>query len=321
MWKVDALIVFSFFTALSAILAAGFVTLIAIGASWLLRSVVGETRKSSRRKFFGDENLAGETTRKGVTNLAGSPFEVLGFSAVPSSFEEIRSAFLRESNRTHPDQNPGDGHAARRFDSVKKAYEQIGTPQLFRDYVVRHPPEDVLLTFDGKALDVLTVDEFASRYNSLRASWQRAEAEREAALASRLLGASPEKQAMPRLKRPRGSAKGKEHVWIDDVVFQNKNDFPTAQFFRVFDCLVRVDQKVSFYNMLRLLLVRNGFVDTFSDVKGHANSVTIIGDLAGNFIFPKPVKVLISHDDPPARLFTRLWDLELYRGPRVQRVR
>ncbi len=313
--------ILGFFTAVSAILAAGLVTLVAIGVAWLLRSVVGESRRSSRRKFFGEDELSSATTRKELSSLAGSPFEVLGFSAVPSSFEEIRSAFLRESNRTHPDLNPGDDLASQRFDLVKKAYEQIGTPELFRDYVIRHPPEDVLLTFDGKTLDVLTVDEFVSRYNSLRAAWQRAEVEREAALAGRLLGAVPAKQPSPRFVRLRGVANRQEHVWIDDVIFECRGDFPTAQFFRVFDCLIRVDRREDFYNALRLLLARNGFVDTFSDVKGHANSVTIIGDLPGSFIFPKPVKVLISHDDPPARLFTRLWDLELYRGPRVQRVR
>ena len=314
---------FGFLTAGSAILAAGLVTVTAIGVSWLIRNVLGDqhTVKNRRRKFFrepGDE-AADRTARRQLSRDVSSPFTLLGFSAVPSSFEEIRSAFLRESNRTHPDLNPGDDLAAQRFDSVKKAYEQIGTPELFYDYLARHPPDEVMLTFRGAVIDVLTVDEFANRFTSLRSKWKRDESKREAELASRLLG-DQKVRRVSRSKPTRRSGSRREPVWIDDVVFDEVGEFPRAKYFRVFDCLLRVDQKASFYQAIRYLLSRNGFVDTFSDVKGHASSVTIIGDLPGRFIFPKPVKVSISHDDPPARLFTRLWDLGLYRGPRVQRT-
>ena len=248
----------------------------------------------------------------------GSPFHVLGLTAVPTSFEEVRSAFLRESNRTHPDLNPGDDSAARRFDKVKKAYELIGTPKLFSNYVRQHPPEEVSLSLGGLAGVVVSVDEFASRFVSLQSKWLQAESRRHNELERRMLG-SNKKKRLSRLQQFLPTIdSGQQTVWIDDVVFSSSEQFPTAMYFKVFDCLIRVDEKESFYRAIRLLLSRNGFTDTFSDVKGHSNSATFIGDLPANFFFPRPVKVSISHDDPPARLFTRLWDLGLYRGPKVR---
>ena len=54
--------------------------------------------------------------------FTGDPFVELG---VPStaSHDEVRRAFRRRARETHPDHQPGDPHAARRFARLRAAYE------------------------------------------------------------------------------------------------------------------------------------------------------------------------------------------------------
>lgn len=310
---------FGFLTAVSGILAAGMVTIAVILVARVLRDLVADphTQKTRRRKFSGDDQSESPKYRQSNRVDDGSPFYVLGFKFIPNNFGEIRSAFLRESSRTHPDSNPDDPTAAHRFDLVKKAYEQIGTPDLFHNYLLRNPPGEMMLTTDGGEAEILSVEQFASSFVSLRAKWERAEAQHTAELERRLLG--EHRRPKTRTTRPRLFSRSRpKPVLIDDVIFSQSTEFPQAKFFKVFDRFIRVDKKESFYQAIRVLLSHNGFKDTFSDVKGHSNSVTIIGDLPGAFIFPRPVKVLISHEDQPQKLFTRLWDLGLYRGPKVR---
>ena len=56
-----------------------------------------------------------------------TPHEVLGVpaNATPA---EIKRAFRRLAFRTHPDQNPGDPGAAKRFAAVRSAYEALMLP-------------------------------------------------------------------------------------------------------------------------------------------------------------------------------------------------
>lgn len=312
---------FAFLSSVSAILLAGLVTALVIVACWGTRFIFPDTNltKTRRRKFIGDETPDHRVVTRTRQIQPHSPFDVLGLTAVPSSFAEIRAAFLRESNRTHPDKNPNDLTAADRFDRVRKAYEQVGTPELLRDYLKRNPVEEIVFTFnvgDGK---ILTFQEFANDFATLRSKWKRSEATRIAELERRLLGQKRPPSWKKRWQTYFGRFDSRpEATLIEDVVF-DRSVSPKAEYFRVFNCYLRVDKKETFYQVLRFILAKNGFKDTFSDVKGNSNCVTIIGDLPG-FIFPKTIKTLISHDDHPRKLFTRLWDLGLYRGPKVKEI-
>lgn len=53
-----------------------------------------------------------------------SPYEVLGVSRGASS-TDIRSAFLKAAKKHHPDANPNDPTAARRFNEVSDAYNML----------------------------------------------------------------------------------------------------------------------------------------------------------------------------------------------------
>jgi hypothetical protein len=53
----------------------------------------------------------------------GDPFAELGVSPT-ASIDEVRSAFRRRARETHPDHQPDDPHAARRFARLRAAYEE-----------------------------------------------------------------------------------------------------------------------------------------------------------------------------------------------------
>lgn len=53
----------------------------------------------------------------------GDPFVELGVPA-SASHEEVRRAFRRRARETHPDHQPDDPHAARRFARLRAAYEE-----------------------------------------------------------------------------------------------------------------------------------------------------------------------------------------------------
>lgn len=62
-----------------------------------------------------------------------SYYDTLGV-APSASPEEIRSAFHRAALRWHPDRNPGDPGAERRFKAAASAYETLRDPQRRRAY-------------------------------------------------------------------------------------------------------------------------------------------------------------------------------------------
>src|SRR5579883_1492037 len=53
----------------------------------------------------------------------GDPFLELGLPT-SASHEEVRRAFRRRARETHPDHQPNDPHAARRFARLRAAYEE-----------------------------------------------------------------------------------------------------------------------------------------------------------------------------------------------------
>jgi curved DNA-binding protein CbpA len=67
------------------------------------------------------------------------PHEVLGL-APKASAEEIRRAYLRLAKKYHPDVNPGDLIAERRFKTINEAYHQLTTPEPKPRQQRRAPP-------------------------------------------------------------------------------------------------------------------------------------------------------------------------------------
>jgi DnaJ domain len=55
------------------------------------------------------------------------PYDVLGVERGASD-EEIRAAYRRAALATHPDLNPGDASAVKRFKRVQIAYDVLGDP-------------------------------------------------------------------------------------------------------------------------------------------------------------------------------------------------
>lgn len=57
------------------------------------------------------------------TTFIGDPFAELGLPATASR-EEVRRAFRRRARETHPDHQPNDPHAAKRFARLRAAYDE-----------------------------------------------------------------------------------------------------------------------------------------------------------------------------------------------------
>jgi len=61
------------------------------------------------------------------------PYEILGVRR-DASAEEIKRAYRRLAKETHPDRNPGDASAERRFKEVQAAYEVLGDARRREEY-------------------------------------------------------------------------------------------------------------------------------------------------------------------------------------------
>ena len=68
---------------------------------------------------YADEDL--------LLDYDASPHEVLGLSP-KASLEEIRTAYRRLAKKYHPDLNPGDLIAERRFQKISEAYKRLTAP-------------------------------------------------------------------------------------------------------------------------------------------------------------------------------------------------
>ena len=55
------------------------------------------------------------------------PYEVLGVPRTATA-QEIKIAYFREAKKCHPDLNPGDANATRRFQELSNAYDEIRNP-------------------------------------------------------------------------------------------------------------------------------------------------------------------------------------------------
>jgi DnaJ-class molecular chaperone len=57
-----------------------------------------------------------------------NPYQVLGVTKTASP-DEIKTAYRNLAKKYHPDLNPGNAEAERKFKTLNEAYEQIGTPE------------------------------------------------------------------------------------------------------------------------------------------------------------------------------------------------
>lgn len=59
-------------------------------------------------------------------------YNVLGVNS-KSSTAEVKSAYRKQALRTHPDKNPNDPDASKKFLMVSEAYKRITDPSAFHD--------------------------------------------------------------------------------------------------------------------------------------------------------------------------------------------
>lgn len=67
------------------------------------------------------------------------PYKVLGVSSQASD-AEIKKAFREQAKRFHPDRNPGDREAERKFKEAGQAYSILSNPSRRRQIPVRAAP-------------------------------------------------------------------------------------------------------------------------------------------------------------------------------------
>jgi len=66
--------------------------------------------------------------RGGTGNMADDYYKVLGVSRTASA-EEIQKSYRKLAAKCHPDMNPDDVQAKKRFQELQKAYEVLGDPE------------------------------------------------------------------------------------------------------------------------------------------------------------------------------------------------
>jgi hypothetical protein len=94
----------------------------------------------------------------------GDPFVELGVPPT-ATHEEVRRAFRRRARETHPDHQPDDPHAARRFTRLRAAYEEALQRITHRSHGARARREPGDETRRGRGL---TEHELAMRARNLR---------------------------------------------------------------------------------------------------------------------------------------------------------
>ena len=87
-----------------------------------------------------------------------------------ATHDEVRRAFRRRARETHPDHQPDDPHAARRFTRLRAAYEEALERITYRTRDERARPRGARVEYgdDTRRSKGLTEHELAMRARSLR---------------------------------------------------------------------------------------------------------------------------------------------------------
>jgi hypothetical protein len=248
------------------------------------------------------------------------PFEVLGIDPT-TELSTISAAYIRRARATHPDLNPHDSEAKKKFQRVQRAFSQVGDEEALRRYLVDHPlnPSADSLAPDARA-KIVELDLFQEELVSYRAAWRLRQATARRDLKF-LQGPTSAGQRMAQrtaqwLARHFAGPPPRK-ILVDRVCFlseQPDGQGPKVPYLEVFDKLLRVGTQDELHAVVTFLLTYNGlfFADRFHT--GDTVSFRDIGRKLGQ-------NAALSPSGDYADFVTNLAKLGLYEGPDVKRVK
>lgn len=248
-----------------------------------------------------------------------TPFDILQI-APTEDLDKINAAYIRLAKKTHPDLNPDDAQATKKFQRVQLAFSKVGDEMALRLYLIDHPllgeAETIRSTADREVVDL---DLFKQDWAAYRAIWlhKQAAAERDMKYLQ-----GPPRARVEFLRRFAGGLVGRfwpppaETMLVDKVCFlaQDELQLPRLPYLQIFGKLLRVDTQEDIHEVVTFLLSCNNvyFLDQFHT--SNAVSFRDIGRRPG-------YNAALSPKGSYAEFVTNLAKLGLYKGPDVRKVR